>query len=727
MSIRIALAGNPNTGKTTLFNALTGSSQHVGNWPGVTVEKKDGHLIGDRDVIVEDLPGIYSLAPYTMEEVVSRHYLIGEAPDVILNIIDATNLERNLYLTTQLLELGIPVVLALNMTDVIERSGDRLDEAMLAQKFGCRAVRISALTGSGIEEAARVSKEAASEPALVRAVTFSDRVEAAIAEIAKIIAPHVDARLLRWHSIKSFERDAEARKLIALTEDEADRVEAIIASCERDMDDDAEEIIASERYDAVEPIARGCLVPARAGTASLSDKVDSIVTHRIFALPIFALVMFFVYFLAMQTIGTWGTDWVNDVLFGEIVPETVGSWMESAQVSPLLSGLVMDGIIAGVGAVIGFLPQMLVLFFCLALLEDCGYMARIAFVLDRVFRKFGLSGKSFIPILIGTGCGVPGIMGSRTIASDADRRLTIMTTTFMPCSAKLPVIALIAASFFGDHGWWVGPSSYLLGIASIIVCCVMLKKTRWFAGDPTPFVIELPQYHFPGMKGVFRTVAQQGMAFVKKAGTIILLASVLIWALQGFNWKLEEVDAEDSMLADIGRAVAPIFAPLGWSEEPDGSEKSENGWRATVASISGLIAKENVVSTLGVLYGVEETDDEDESASLVASAMGLALPALAGISFLIFNLLCAPCFAAMGAMRREMMDTKLWLGAIAFQCAYAYVVALMVYQFGRAAAFGTFTGGTIAAATAAAAMIYMIFIKRPYEPDKKVYTTAEAR
>lgn len=718
MAIRIALAGNPNTGKTTLFNALTGSAQHVGNWPGVTVEKKDGKLKADRAVIIEDLPGIYSLSPYTMEEVVSRRYLIDDKPDAILNIVDASNLERNLYLTTQLAELGIPVVLALNMMDIVEKNGDVIDASKLGEMLGCEVVEISALRERGIDDAAKSSVATAGSGAKMRARHhFSERVERALADIAGVIGGRVPDDLERWTAIKLFERDKEAFERVELSEDERARIEEITKSCEADMDDDAEGIITSERYIYVSSVSRACLKRKSPGGQSTSDKIDSIVTNRVLALPIFAAIMFVVYYLSINTIGGWGTDWVNDVLFGEIIPERLGGWMASADVSPLLQSLVMDGIVAGVGSVLGFLPQMLVLFFCLAILEDCGYMARIAFVLDRVFRKFGLSGKSFIPVLIATGCGVPGIMGSRTIESDSDRRLTIMTTTFMPCSAKLPVIALLAAAMFGEGGWWVGPMSYFLGMTSIVIVGIMLKKTRWFASDPTPFVIELPAYHFPGIKGVLRTMYERGASFVKKAGSLILIATILIWALQGFNWRMEEVEAEESMLADIGHAVEPLFVPLGWSEH--GSDASiENGWRAAVASISGLIAKENVVGTLGVLYGIDEGEEEEEEVDpRLANVMHAAFPTMAGLSFLIFNLLCAPCFAAMGAMRREMMNGALWVGAIAFQCVYAYAVAMMVYQFGSLAYGGSFGVGTACAAFVAAIGLYMLFIKRPYKRE----------
>lgn len=650
-----------------------------------------------------------------MEEVVARRYLIGDRPDAILNIVDASNLERNLYLTTQLIELGIPTVIALNMMDVVEKNGDAIDAGALAALLGCRVVPMSARQERAIHEAASLCKAEAERgrSSAVRMV-FSQRVERALAEMEQLTSGKAAPETSRWFAIKLFERDKEALANIALSPDEAARAEEISASCERDMGDDAESIIASERYDFVAGIVRRCLVRKAPGSLTTSDRIDRIVTHRVLALPIFAAVMFIVYYISMNTIGAWGTDWVNDVLFGEIIPNTLGAWMLSAEVSPLLASLVMDGIVAGVGSVLGFLPQMLVLFFCLAILEECGYMSRIAFILDCVFRRFGMSGRSFIPMLISTGCGVPGIMGSRTIKSDADRRLTIMTATFMPCSAKLPVIALISSALFAEGGWWVGPSAYLLGVVSIVAVGVMLKKTRWFASDPTPFVIELPAYHMPSLKGVLRTIYDHGSAFVKKAGTVILLAAILIWGLQTFNWRFERAGAEESMLADVGRAIEPLFVPLGWSDKSS-DDDVENGWRAAVASISGLVAKENIVGTLGVLYGLDDEGGEStEIDERLGAAMGSSTPVMSGLSFLIFNLLCAPCCAAMGAMRREMMDTKLWLGAIAFQCIFAYAVSLVVYQFGTLYLGGPFGAGTIAAAAVALLAMYMLFVKSPH-------------
>jgi ferrous iron transport protein B len=702
MAITIALAGNPNTGKTTLFNALTGSSQHVGNWPGVTVEKKDGRLKSDKSVIVEDLPGIYSLSPYTAEEVVSRNYIVHEKPNVILNIVDATNLERNLYLTTQLVEVGIPVVLALNMMDIIKKNGDNIDTKKLGEQLGCEVVEISALKGEGIDEAVKCAVKMAQKKAVsIPKHSYSTKVESALQEIAKILNGKVDETSLRWHTVKVFERDEDIMQKIAFTNSDAKKIEGLIAACEEALDDDSEGIITGERYAYISDVVAKCSRKKNSTNMSTSDKIDQIVTNRFLALPIFAVVMFLVYYISISTIGSIGTDWVNDVLFGEIIPNALGGFLEGVGVADWLYSLIMDGIVAGVGAVIGFLPQMLVLFICLAILEDCGYMARIAFVLDRIFRKFGLSGKSFIPILISTGCGVPGIMASRTIESDNDRRLTIMTTTFMPCGAKLPIIALIAGAFFPDSVW-IAPSTYFLGIASIIVTGIMLKKTRIFAGDPAPFVIELPAYHIPGIKGVLRTMFDRGLAFVKRASSLILLSALLIWFLQSFNWHLQMVETEDSMLATIGNLIAPLFKPLGWGD-----------WRAAVASVTGLLAKENLVGTFGVLFGFGEIAEDGAE---FWPQLAAAFTPLAGYSLMVFNLLCVPCMAAVGALRREMMSGKLTLFAICYQCVFAYMVSLMIYQFGMLITTGAFGAGTIAAFICLLAILYMLFIKKPYQP-----------
>ena len=710
MAIKVALAGNPNTGKTTLFNALTGSTQHVGNWPGVTVEKKDGKLKLDKSVTVEDLPGIYSLSPYTSEEVVSRNYIVNEKPDVILNIVDATNLERNLYLTTQLTEVGIPVVIALNMMDIIKKNGDHIDTKKLGEMLGCKIVEISALKGDGIEAAAKqaVALAQAKVPAVAKH-RFSDAVESALHNISDILQDKIDEKNLRWFSIKVFERDKEIVAGLSLNTSELDRIESIITDCEKQMDDDSEGIITSERYAWISDVTGKCY-RRKNSAETVSDKIDKIVTNRFLALPIFAAIMFLVYYISISTIGTMGTDWVNDELFGKIVPTYLGGWLESLGIAAWLYSLIMDGIVAGVGAVLGFLPQMLVLFICLAILEDCGYMARVAFVLDRIFRKFGLSGKSFIPMLVTTGCGVPGIMASRTIENDNDRRMTIMTTTFIPCGAKLPIIALISGAFFPDQSW-VAPSTYFLGIACVIVSGIILKKTKLFAGDPAPFVIELPAYHFPGVKGVLRTMCERGLAFVKKAGTIVLLATILVWFLQGFNWHLQMVDTEDSMLAAIGSVIAPIFKPLGFGD-----------WRAAVASVTGLLAKENLVGTFGILYGFSEVaEDGAEFWPELASAY----TPIAAYAMMAFNLLCVPCMAAVGALRREMMSGKMTWFAITYQCVLAYIVALWIYQFGMLITTGAFGIGTVVAILTVLMVLYLLFIKKPYSPEKEIKKAAQ--
>ena len=695
----IALAGNPNSGKTTLFNALTGSSQYVGNWPGVTVEKKEGRLKGAKDVLVTDLPGIYSLSPYTPEEVVARNYLLNDRPDVILNIVDASNLERNLYLTTQLLELSIPVVVALNMMDVVEKNGGSIDAKTLSKVLGCPVVEISALKGRGIKEVTDAAISLAQAKQGIREPqSFSETLEAALMAISTALKGVVAEADTRFYAVKLFERDEKALETLKLSADAKERIEAAIVQCEAAMDDDSESIVTGERYTKITNILKGVSRGGKKQGLSVSDKIDRIVTNRWLALPIFAVMMFLVYYVSVTTVGAWATDWTNDVLFGEIIPPAITSWLEGANAAPWLVSLVVDGIIGGVGAVLGFLPQMLVLFFMLALLEDCGYMARVAFIMDRIFRKFGLSGKSFIPMLISTGCGVPGIMASRTIENERDRRMTIMTTTFMPCGAKLPIIALIAGALFGGQ-WWVAPSAYFIGIAAIIVSGIMLKKLKSFAGQPAPFVMELPAYHLPGIKGVLIHMWDRGKSFVKKAGTVIFLACGLIWFLSSFSWRFEMVDTADSILAAIGSVFAPIFTPLGWGE-----------WRAAVATITGLVAKENVVGTFGILYGFAEVAEDGAE---VWSKLQTAFTSLSGYSFLVFNLLCAPCFAAIGAIKREMGNGKWTLIAVGYQTVLAYVVALVIYQLGILFSGSPFTLWTAVAILFVLLMGFQLFRKQP--------------
>ena len=793
--IKIALAGNPNSGKTTLFNALTGSNQFVGNWPGVTVEKKEGKLKKHDDVTIMDLPGIYSLSPYTLEEVVARNYLIEQRPDAILNIIDGTNLERNLYLTTQLTELGIPVVIAINMMDVVRKNGDKINVAELSRELGCKIVEISALKGDGVIEAAEAAIEAAKSTKTVPMHTFSGPVEHAIAHIEEAAVHGLPEEQQRWYAIKIFERDDKVLAKLNIPAETMAHIETDIKAAEKELDDDAESIITNERYVYIAEIIKACYKKKNAGQLSASDKIDRVVTNRWLGLPIFALVMFIVYYLSMVTVGSAATDWANDGLFGdgwhlfgigsaeynevaeeygdaalivdgyeayieengalaadgtftydvedeetlavetetatmadyekakatldEIgeepdpanygvwvsgIPVLVGNLLESAGASEWLNGLILDGIVAGVGAVLGFVPQMLVLFLLLAFLEACGYMARIAFVLDRVFRKFGLSGKSFIPMLIGTGCGIPGVMASRTIENERDRRMTIMTTTFIPCGAKVPFIAMIAGAIFGGSAW-VSTSAYFIGMAAIIISGIMLKKTKMFAGDPAPFVMELPAYHWPTLGNVLRSMWERGWSFIKKAGTIILLSTIFVWFTSYFGWvdgtfqMLSDEQIDCSILAKIGNAIAWIFAPLGWGN-----------WQAVVASITGLVAKENIVGTLGVLYGGGDGS--------VYDAMAAAFTGITAYSFLVFNLLCAPCFAAIGAIKREMNNRKWTWFAIGYQCGFAYVIALMINQFG-----GLFTGsanilGVIVAVALLAGMIYMLV--RPYKEATKL-------
>ncbi|MCI8336038.1 MAG: ferrous iron transport protein B [Peptococcaceae bacterium] len=700
MSIRIALVGNPNCGKTTMFNALTGSSQYVGNWPGVTVEKKAGKLKKHSGVEVVDLPGIYSLSPYTLEEVVSRNYLIDEKPDAVINIVDSTNLERNLYLTTQVLEMGIPTVVALNMADLLEKQGIKINLTELENALGCPVVETSALKEKGcfdaVEKALQISRQAQRPKPLD---IFSVGTDQVLAEISHIIRDKVEKDFLPWYAAKVFERDEEAYKKIGFSSLEAEQVEKIIAAYEEKMEDDSESIITNERYAFIAGVMSQCFRTKKEKHGlSTSDKIDKIVTNRFLALPIFAVVMFAVYYLSITTVGSMMTDWVNDVLFGEIIPPTVEGWLESINAAPWLSSLILDGIIGGIGAVLGFLPQMLTLFFCLAILEDCGYMARIAFIMDRIFRRFGLSGKSFIPMLIGTGCGVPGIMASRTIENERDRRITIITTTFIPCGAKLPIIALIAGALFSGAPW-VGPAAYFIGMAAIVVSGVILKKFRSFAGDVAPFVMELPPYHVPGLKGVLLHMWDRGKAFVRKAGTVIFLACGLIWFLQTFNWSLEMVETERSMLADIGNVLAPLFRPLGWGH-----------WQAAVAAVSGLIAKENVVSTFGILYGFAEVaEDGAEIWPLLAADF----TKISAFSFLVFNLLCAPCFAAIGAIRREMASAKWTWFAIGYQTGLAYAVSFAIYQLGLFFTGGGLTFFTVLALLIVAAFLWLLF--RPYK------------
>ena len=706
MRITIALAGNPNSGKTTLFNDLTGSSQYVGNWPGVTVEKKEGRLKGHKDVVIQDLPGIYSLSPYTLEEVVARSYLVKERPDAILNIVDGTNIERNLYLTTQLIELGIPVVVAINMMDLVRKNGDKIDIVKLGQELGCQVVEMSALKGQGSMEAAKAAVAAAQEKkAGEHPHVFTGSVEHAIAHIEESISGKVDDASLRWHAIKLFERDEKELEEVQLDPALKAHIEAHIADCEKELDDDAESIITNQRYAYISRVVeRSVRKKAAKHALTASDKIDRIVTNRILALPIFVVVMWAVYTIAMGgtpvSIGTMATDWTNDVLVGEWICGNLGAWMESIGCAAWLTGLVVDGIVAGVGAVIGFVPQMLVLFFLLSILEDVGYMARIAFIMDRIFRRFGLSGKSFIPMLVATGCGVPGIMASRTIENDRDRKMTIMTTGFIPCGAKMPIIGLFAGALFGGSGW-IATSAYFIGVAAVIVSGIILKKTKLFAGDPAPFVMELPAYHIPSAKNVLHATWERGWSFIKRAGTVILASSVVLWFLQGFGF-VDGVfgmveDNNTSLLASIGGVVAPVFAPLGFGT-----------WQGAVATFTGLIAKENVVSTFGVLYGFAE--DGAEIWSLLAGDF----TALTAYSFMIFNLLCAPCFAAMGAIKREMNNAKWTWIAIGYMCGFAYVVAMIVYQLGMLFS-GHFGVGTVVALLLLAGLIYLLLRKNKYQ------------
>ena len=708
MSVKIALAGNPNCGKTTLFNALTGSNQFVGNWPGVTVEKKEGKLKGHKDVVLTDLPGIYSLSPYTLEEVVARNYILQEKPDAIINIVDGTNIERNLYLTTQILELGIPVIMAVNMMDIVEKNGDTIHIDKLKKKLGCEVVTISALKGTGITEAANKAVSIAQSHRKVTPVhEFCDKAEEIIGAVENKLTGVVPEEQKRFFAIKLLERDD---KIIEQMNTSVN-VSAEIKEMEDEFDDDTESIITNERYVYISSIIGQCVTKARKDKLSTSDKIDRIVTNRWLALPIFAVVMFIVYYVSVTTVGAFVTDWTNDVLFGEIIPPAIESGLNAIGCAAWLQGLILDGIVAGVGAVLGFVPQMLVLFAFLAFLESCGYMARVAFIMDRIFRKFGLSGKSFIPMLIGSGCGVPGVMASRTIENDRDRKMTIMTTTFVPCGAKLPIIAMIAGAFFGNSGW-VSTSAYFVGIAAIICSGIILKKTKMFAGDPAPFVMELPAYHWPTVSNILRSMWERGWSFIKKAGTIILLSTIILWFLMSFGWEggsfgmVEELN--ESILAKIGTAIAWIFAPLGWT-------KAGEGWKMAVAAVTGLIAKENVVATFGMLYGFAEVAEDGAE---IWGNLAAAMTPIAAYGFLVFNLLCAPCFAAMGAIKREMNNAKWFWFAIGYQCGLAYVVSLCIYQIGTLLTGGGFGIGTVVAFVLVAAFLYLLF--RPYKESNSL-------
>ena len=691
MSIQVALAGNPNCGKTTLFNGLTGATQYVGNWPGVTVEKKEGKYKEDKDIKITDLPGIYSLSPYTLEEVVSREFLLNGNVDVVLNIIDGSNLERNLFLTTQILELGIPTVVAINMLDVIEKRKDAIDYKKLSQELGCPVLPISALKNTGIQELMTEVKKAAKTQFSVKNI-YAGKVLNALNSIETSLPASIETNRRFFYAVKLFERDD---KIEAAIKTKADA--SVIEAVEKSMDDDSESIITDARYTYITCVIKDCYKKGSKEVLTTSDKIDRFVTNRVLALPIFAVVMWFVYYISVTTVGTFVTDWTNDVLFGEIIPPAVDSFLNSIQCADWLHGLIVDGIIGGVGAVIGFVPQMLVLFFFLAILEDCGYMARVAFIMDRIFRKFGLSGKSFIPMLIGTGCGVPAVMASRTIESDRDRKMTIMTTTFIPCGAKMPIIGLIAGAIF--HGAsWVAPSAYFVGMAAVIVSGIMLKKTKLFAGDPAPFVMEMPAYHMPRAVNVLRSMWERGSSFIKKAGTIILLSTIVLWFLQGFGWEKGGFgmvdDIDHSILSSIGQTFAWIFSPLGWGD-----------WKAAVASVTGLIAKENVVATFGQLYGFAEVAEEGNE---FWGQLSASFTPLAAYSFMVFNLLCAPCFAAMGAIKREMNNTKWFWIAIGYQCGFAYVCSLIVYQLGSLINGGSFDFGTIVGFILLIGLIYLL-------------------
>ncbi len=718
MAITIALAGNPNCGKTTLFNALTGSNQFVGNWPGVTVEKKEGKLKGYQEVVLTDLPGIYSLSPYTLEEVVARNYLLQERPDAILNLVDGTNIERNLYLSTQLMELGIPVIMAVNMMDIVEKSGNQIHTDVLSRKLGCEVLEISALKGTGIREAAKRAVELAQEKPAVSVVhTFAESVEACIRRVEQKLEGSVLQEQKRFFAIKLLEKDEKIRVQTGQSVDVSEEIRAL----EEVFDDDTESIITNERYVYISSVIDACYTKNDRETLTVSDRIDRIVTNRFLALPVFAAVMFVVYYISVTTVGTWATDWANDGVFGEGfgffglvevpgIPIVIGNVLSAIGCAGWLQGLILDGIVAGVGAVLGFVPQMLVLFLFLAFLESCGYMARVAFIMDRIFRRFGLSGKSFIPMLIGTGCGVPGVMASRTIESERDRKMTIVTTTFIPCGAKLPIIALIAGALF-NGAWWVSPSAYFVGIAAVICSGILLKKTRMFAGDPAPFVMELPAYHMPTVGNVLRSMWERGWSFIKKAGTMILLSTILIWFTTYFGWvdgqfrMLEDMEMEYSVLAGVGNVFAWIFIPLGFGD-----------WKSTVAALTGLVAKENIVGTFGILFGFAEVaEDGAEYWGTLAGSMSQA----AAYSFLVFNLLCAPCFAAMGAIKREMNNIKWFWFAIGYQCLLAYVASLCIYQISMLVTTGVFGMGTAAAFLLIAGFLYLLL--RPGYENRGVH------
>ena len=714
MSIKIALAGNPNCGKTTLFNALTGSNQFVGNWPGVTVEKKEGKLKNHKDVIIMDLPGIYSLSPYTLEEVVARNYLIAERPDAILNIVDGTNIERNLYLSTQLMELGIPVIMAVNMMDVLEKTGDKIHVDKLSKKLGCEVVEISALKGTGIQKAAEKAVALAQQKKSTMPVhEFADAVESAIERVSDKLATQVPEEQKRFFAIKLLEKDDKISTQLKTMPN----VDEEISMLEKEFDDDTESIITNERYVYISSIMDECCTKNKKNTMTTSDKIDRFVTNRWAALPIFAVVMFIVYYVSITTVGAFLTDWTNDTLFGEWIVPGARSLLEGIGCADWLTGLIVDGVISGVGAVLGFVPQMLVLFIFLAFLESCGYMARVAFIMDRIFRKFGLSGKSFIPMLIGSGCGVPGVMASRTIENDRDRKMTIMTTTFIPCGAKLPIIAMIAGAFFGNSGW-VAASAYFVGIAAIICSGIILKKTKMFAGDPAPFVMELPAYHWPTVSNVLRSMWERGWSFIKKAGTIILLSTIVLWFLMSFGWEsgsfgmVEELN--NSILAAIGSAIAWIFAPLGWTQAGE-------GWKMAVAAVTGLIAKENVVATFGMLFGFAEVAEDGAE---IWGNLATVMTPIAAYGFLVFNLLCAPCFAAMGAIKREMNNAKWFWFAIGYQCGLAYLVSLCIYQIGTLITTGAFGIGTVVAFIIVVGFIYLLF--RPYKESSSLNVGGKA-
>lgn len=712
MAVKIALAGNPNSGKTTLFNLLTGSNQFVGNWPGVTVEKKEGRLKGHKDVVIMDLPGIYSLSPYTLEEVVARNYLINDRPDAIINIVDGSNIERNLYLSTQLIELGIPVIMAINMMDIVRKNGDKIHIDKLSKKLGCEIVEISALKEDGISNLIEKTINLVnSKSKTVIAHKFSDTVENIIKTVESELNNDVPQEQKRFFAIKLLEKDKKIYSQLKKVPDVTEHIEKL----EDAMDDDVESIITNERYDYITSIIKDCYTKSKKEKLTASDKIDRIVTNRILALPIFALVMFLVYYISITTVGTWATDWANDGVFGDGwslfgldipgIPVLVESGLSAIGCADWLQSLLIDGIIGGVGAVLGFVPQMLILFLFLAFLESCGYMARVAFIMDRIFRKFGLSGKSFIPMLVGSGCGVPGIMASRTIENDRDRKMTIMTTTFIPCGAKLPIIALIAGALF-NGAWWVAPSAYFVGIAAIVMSGIILKKTKIFSGDPAPFVMELPAYHMPTVKNVLKSMWERGYSFIKKAGTIILLSTVVIWFTESFgfvdgSFGMVE-DMNDSLLASLGGIFAPIFKPLGWGD-----------WKAAVAALTGLVAKENVVGTFGVLYGFAEVAEDGIE---IWGTLAANMTAIAAYSFLVFNLLCAPCFAAMGAIRREMNNAKWFWIAIGYQTGLAYVVSLCIYQIGTFISTGVFSIGTVMAIIAVLGVLYLLF--RPSKQDK---------